>query len=381
MISFLGYDQFESSSLGRPPGNSDSLFTSNGDLAPKECHITEEKTSHGVKTPFQNLVSRPTFNSDQATEDKLPKGLISTTINSNQNEKEKTLSEYSEQGQLTSPRDPYRGTNQEKAIFQTIQVTHFPIGTNSDIKTTTLKSESSFPFPPVSSRSRSFIERTQKISRQGQKARSRSANGFSAFEMNSSSGLVNTPEKIQQETGHDPHERQHSGYPTILKSAHDTGTLLDTQRSKSGEAPPSEILSNLGRTKSFESILSNTRCKWDSTAYEGLDLPQFQRHSSALKGGELKRTYNWSYSEPDLTCTLPETVFLTSPCTAGESRGSVICGPQNEGYKGKKVKQQTKKSFGRASCKQILLKLHSSTCAWEIKLLPAPLCQGNTINP
>ena len=339
MISIVGDDQIStllSSSLGRPPGKSDSLSASKGDLTLKGGHITEEKTSHGVKTPLQTLVSRPMFNNEQATNDTLPKGLISTIIKSNQNERGKSLSEKSGQRRLTSPRDRYRGANQEKAFFQTVQVTHFPIGTNSVIKTTALKSESSFAFHPVSLRGRSFIERTQTISQKGQTKRSPSlANDVSALKVSSASGKVNAPEEIPQETEHDPQERQHSTYPTVPKSDYDTATLLDTPRFIFGDETVSQPLPILSRKESFELVLSNTRCQTDSTACERLDLPPLHIHSSALKGGKLKRSYNWSSLEPDVTCTLPN----TSPCTAG---GSVICGPQKERQKGKKLRKQAK---------------------------------------
>lgn len=338
---FLDYDQssfetLEPSSLERPPGNSDAFLTSNGDLILKEGRISEEKTTHGVKTPLQNSVSQLMFNNEQAAKYKLPKGFISNKTKPYQIEREKSLSEKSEQRQLTSAKDRYRGAS------QTVHITHFPVGTNSDITTTTnvQRSKSSHAFLPYSLRGSSFIERTRKTSLQGQKARSRSfANDFSAVEANGARGMVHAPENTTQKR-QEPHE--HSIHPTTPKRTYGTETLLDTQRLKSDEALHSELLPNLSRTKSFESILSNTRCKLDSTAYVGLDLPPFQRHLSSFKGGLLKGTYNWSYSEPDLTRTVPSAVFLTSSCTAGQQSGSVICGPQNERYKGKELRQQAK---------------------------------------
>lgn len=289
------------------------------------------------------------FDNEQAAKDKLSKGLISNKTQPYQIERKKYLSEKSKQRQLTSPKDRFCGASQTEPTFQTVHVTHFPVGTNSDIKTTTLKSpvlvnaqrsKSSHAFLPHSLRSSSFIERTQKTSLQGQKARSRSfANDLSASEANSARGMVHAPENTTRER-QEPNERQHSIHPATPKRTCGTETLLDTQRPKSDEALHSELLPNLSRTKSFESILSDTRCNSDSTAYVGLDLPPFQRHLSSFKGGQLKGTYNWSYSEPDLTRTVPR--FLTLPYTAGEQRGSVICGPQIERYKGKELRRQAK---------------------------------------
>lgn len=298
-----------------------------------------------VQTPLQNSASHQVFDNEQATADISPKALISNGIKSDQIAREISLMERSEQRQLTSPRDWYLGANQEKSTFETVQITHFPVDTSSDVKTSTLKSKSSSTFTPFSLRSSSFIERTQKKSLQEQKPRSRSfANDFSASEANSINVMVNFPENTTQ-ARQDPRERQHSVHPTMPKRAYGTGALLGTQRFKTDGAPLSELLPNLSKTKSFESMLSNTRYKSDSTAHEGLNLSPFQRHSSSFKGGELKGTYKWSQSEPDLTRTLPATAFLVSPRTTGEQR------PRNEGYKGKKLRLQASIVFCRVTHK------------------------------
>lgn len=337
---FLGADQSsfealnEPPSLGRPLEKNASTSSTNGDHTLKETDKTEAKAMHEEKTPLQNSASHQVFDDEQATADVSPKAVISNRNKSDQIAREKSLMERSKQRQLTSPRDWHLGENQEKSTFEPVQITHFPVDTSSDVKTSTLKSKSSHTFTPFSLRSSSFIWRTQKKSLREQKPRSRSfANDFSSSEANSIKVMVNFLENTTQ-ARQDPRERQHTVNPTMPKRAYGTGALLDTQRFKTDGAPLSELLPNLSKTKSFESVLSNTCCKSDSTAYEGLNLSPFQRHSSFFKGGELKGTYKWSHSEPDLTRTLPATAFLVSPKTIGEQR------PRNERYKGKKLRLQ-----------------------------------------
>lgn len=314
MFSFsLGNDQssLEKPLLGRPPGNSDSLLTSNGDVTLTEGHITEENTASQVKD-------------EQATPGNSLKGIIGE-----KGEQEKSLRELGEK-HLPSPRE---------TSFETVQITHFPVGTNSGIKTTTVKSpvlknsqrsKSSCAFSPFSSRSSSFIERTQKTSLQKGKVRSRSfANDF----------MLKDSENTREER-HDSFEQQHLIRPVTAPRTHTADGLFDAPRYTPEEVLLSEFSPNLSRAKSFESMLSNTRFKSDNTAYGVPDLPPFQRHSSPLKGGQLNATCNWFYSEPDLTRTLQETVFLTSPCRSPHRNS----GQRSEPYKGKKFILQKKNS-------------------------------------
>lgn len=282
----LGIDQssLEPHSLGRPPGNIHSLFTSKSDATPK----VEEQITHGEKASLENTVSQLMVKDKRATASYLPKGIIG-----DKSEKEKSLRELGEL-YLISPGE---------SSFESVQITHFPVGTNSGIKTTTVKSpvlknsqrsKSSCGFSPFSFRSGSFIERTQKMSQENQKTRSRSF---------ANDPLVNESDNTRQER-HDSFERQLIG-PATTERAHAAEGLFDAPRYKSGQVLASKFSPNLGRAKSFESMLDNTRCKSDNAAYGGLDLPSFQRHSSALKGRQLNVPYNWYSSEPDLTRTSP----------------------------------------------------------------------------
>lgn len=317
-------------------------------------HIAEETTTHGIKSPLDN--SQLVSSNGEATADTLQKGSISDESELNLSEYKKPLTrDKSEHCHLTSSKDNH-GQIQEQSSFRTVQITHFPVGTDSDIKTTTMKSpvltniqqsKSSHAFSPYSLRSSSFVEGTRISSPRGQKPRSGSfANDFSALDVGSESSMINAPENTTRKI-HDSYERQHSIHPATPSRAYGAGVLFDTQRFKSDEALLSEFSPNLSRTKSFESALSNPHCKSDSTAYGGHDLPPFQRHPSAHKGEQLKGTCTWRYSEPDLTRTLPQTVFQASPCRspdamhsgslmAGGQRGSLISGPHGEDYKGKK---------------------------------------------
>lgn len=315
---FLGIDQssLERSSAGRPTGNSDSLLTSSSKAPLREGHRTEEKITHREKAPLENTVSQLMVKDERATASYLPKGIIGDN-----SEKEKSLRELSEL-HLISPRE---------SSFESVQITHFPVGTNSGIKTTTVKSpvlKNSQPcgFSPFSLRSGSFTERTREMSLENQKARSRSF---------ANDRLVNESDNTRQER-HDSLERQPLIRPVTTQRSHAMEGLLDTPRYKSGEVLPSNFSPNLGRAKSFESMLNNTRFKSDSTGYGGPDLPSFQRHSSALKGGQLNATSNWYSSEPDLTRTLQETVFLTSPCRSPHCNS----GPHSEPFKGKKLQEK-----------------------------------------
>ena len=324
-VSFsLGIDQssLERSSLGRPPGNSDSLsLTSNSDASPKVDHTTEEQLTHGEKAPLGNTVSQLMIKDERTTASYLPKGVIG-----DKSEKETCLRELGELN-LISPRE---------SSVESVQITHFPVGANSGIETTTVKSpllKNSQPsksprgFSPFSSRSGSFTPRTRKMALENQKARSRSL---------ANDCLVHDSDNARQER-HDSFERQHLIRPATTQPAHAAEGSFDAPRYKSGEVLASNFSPTFGRAKSFESMLDNTRFKSDSTAYRGFDLPSFQKHSSALKGGLLNAPCNWYSSEPDLPVrTLQETVFLTSPCRSPHRNS----GPHSELYKGKKRQEE-----------------------------------------
>ena len=306
----IDHSSLEPSSLGRPPGNSDSLLTSNSDALLREGHRQDKKVTHGEKPPLENTVSPLMVKDQRATASYAPRG----TLIGDKSEKETSFRELGER-HLISPRES----------FESGQITHFPVGRNSGIQTNTVKSpvlkKSSCGFSPFSSRSGSFTERTRKTSLESQKALSRSyANDF----------IVNESDNTRQER-HDSFERRHVIHRGATQPAHAAESLFDSSRYKSGEVRPSNFSPNLGRARSFESMLDNTRLKSDNTAYGGFDLPSFQRHSSALKDGQLNAPCSWYSSEPDLTRTLQETVFVTSPFRSPHSNS----GAHNEPYKGK----------------------------------------------
>ena len=265
----------------------------------------EEQITHGEEASLENTVSQLMVKDEQATAGYLPKGTIG-----DKSEKEKSFRELGEL-YLISPGE---------SSFESVQITHFPVGTNSGIKTTTVKSpvlknsqrsKSSCGFSPYSFRSGSFIERTQKMSLENHKTRSRSfANDC----------LVNESDNTRQER-RDSFERQLI-YPATTQRAHVAEGLFEAPRCTSGQVLASNFSPNLGRAKSFESMLDNTSSKSDNAAYGG--LASFQRHLSAIKGGQLNTPCNWYSSEPDLTCT--------SPCRS-PPRNS---GPHSEHSKGKK---------------------------------------------
>lgn len=226
-----------------------------------------------------------------------------------------------------------------ESSFESVQITYFPVDTNSGIKTTTVKSpvlknnqwsKPSCGLSPFSSRSGSFIERTRKTSLENSKARSRS------FENDL---MGNESDNMRQER-HNSFERQHLIGRATTQQAHAGKDLFDAPRCQSGEVIPSNFSQNFGRAKSFESMLSNTPFKSDNKAYWGHDLPSFQRHSSALKDGQLNAPCCWYFSEPDLTRTIQETVFLTSHCRSPHPSSRV----HSEPYKGE---TQPKKNISR----------------------------------
>ena len=267
---------------------------------------------------LENTVSQLMIKDEQATASYLPKGL-----SGDKSEKEKSLRELAIGAlHLISPRE---------SSFESVQITHFPVGTNSGIKTTTVKSpvlknSQSCGVSPFSLRSGSFIDRTPKLSLQNQKARSRSF----AYDC-----LVSESDNTRQER-HDSFERQPVIRSPTTQRAHAAEGLFDAPRYKSGEILPSTFSPNFGRAKSFDSMLDNTRFKSDSTSYGGPDLTSFQRHSSVFKGAQLNPPCNWYSSEPDLTRTLQETVFLTSPYRSPHRNS----GPHSEPYEGKKHQEK-----------------------------------------
>ena len=306
MVSLgIAQSSLEPYSLGRSPVNIHSLFTSNSDPTSKADHTAEEQITHGENASLENTVSLMT-KEEGATASYLPKGTIGDI-----SEKEKSLRELGEL-YLISPGE---------SSFESVQITHFPVGTNSGIKTTTVKSpvlknsqrsESASGFSPVTFRSGSFTERIQEMSLEDQKTRSRSfANDC----------LVNESDNTRKERPGDSFKRQLI-HPANTQRAHAAKGLLDSPSYKSGQVLASNLSPNLGRAKSFESMLDNTRSKLDSSAHGGLDL--FQRHSSALKEGQLNAHGNWYSSEPDLT--------RTSPCRSPPGNSE----PHSEPSEGKK---------------------------------------------
>ena len=315
----LGIDQslLERSSIGRPTGNSDSLLASSSDTPLREGHRTEEKITQGEKALLENTVSQLMIKDEQATASYSPKGLTG-----DKRTKEKSFRELGAL-HLISPRE---------SSFESVQITHFPVGTNSGIKTTTVKSpvlknSQSCGFSPLSLRSGSFIERTPKMSLENQKARSRSF---------ANDRLVNGSDNTRRER-YDSFQRQPLVHSASTQRVHAAEGWFDDLRYKSDEILPSNFSPNLGRAKSFESMLDNTRFKSNNTTYGGPDLPSFQRHSSSFKGTQLNPPCNgWYSSEPDLTRSLQETVCLTSPYSS-RHRNS---GPHIEPYKGKKRQER-----------------------------------------
>ena len=310
MVS-LGIDQssLEPYSLGRPPVNIHSLVTSNSDPTPKLDHTTEEQITHGENASLENTVSLMT-KEQGATASYLPEGIIG-----DKSEQEKSFRELGEL-YLISPGE---------SSFESVQITHFPVGTNSCTKTTTVKSpvlknsqrsKSSCGFSPFTFRSGSFTERTQKMSLENQKTRSPSC---------ANDCLVNKSDNTRQERPGNSFKRQLI-HPATTQRAHAAEGLFDATSYKSGQVLASNFSPNLGRAKSFESMIDNTRSKLDSSAHGGLDL--FQRHSSALKEGQLNVHCNWYSSEPDLT--------RTSPCRSPPGNSE----PHSEPSKGKK-RQET----------------------------------------
>ena len=246
----------------------------------------------------------------------------------------------SEQAQVTEISEHCQCTRlkgsrpKQKEALQTLQITHFPVGTKSDINTTTVQSSMLSNFQRSQSfhsfsRNYSEIERTNITSFPGTSPRSQS--------LVNDRNITVKPE-TKAEIRQNSCQHQFSIEPIAPIRAFSIGPSFDSRRSRS----------NFTRTKSFESALrKKPHHKSDNSTSPASDLPVFQRHSAVLTGEQFKGV--WSHSEPDLTFSLLETV-LNSPhetLHTGSFR-NYAAGEQcdlftNTGfYKGKNLKQHSR---------------------------------------
>ena len=216
----------------------------------REDNTTEEKTALEVKTSLENAFI-DNGHLQRGNEDAESVTSQTETGEGNElklSEEAKVKTEISEECQSAPSKDHSHELIKDEALLHTLEITHFPVGTNSDIKT--MKVNAAL-FPKFH--------------------RSKSSHSFSHFS------------------------------PATPSRGFDTGPLVKTGRRKS----------NFNRTKSFESALrKKPHGKSDSTTYGALDLPPFQRHTSADTGEQLVGAVAiQGYSETDLTRSLPETVL------------------------------------------------------------------------
>lgn len=285
----------ESSSPVSTPENIDFPLNAQEDPSLKDDNTVKEKN-----TLIDNC-QLPLEDQDAASEEAFPK-----------DPRETKEFKYSEQGTViadinvecqSTPVKDHRHDQpiQESALLQTVQITHFPVSTNSNMETATVcpalssnfqRSQSFHSFSPLPLRSQSLLKGTDIISFPRVKPRSQSfANGSQVTERN-----VITNNKTQNS--------QYSILPEIPRQAFGTRPFCKTERSKS----------SFSRTKSFESALRKKPHSMSvSTTYRALNLPPFERRSTVVKGEQLKGIVAIpSYSESDFTRSLPETV-LNSP--------------------------------------------------------------------
>lgn len=320
--------QQESPSLVNPLENSSLVLGTRGDSSLAEDNPVRDITVHEVK----RLLANPLANSCQlplrkegTTSGMLPKDP--------KKESEMILNDDGEdiidigvQSQWTSLK------NHNHETVQTLQITHFPIVTNSGIETTTVKDsnllsnfQSANRYSLSSFRSNSVLEIRDVTSPSQVKPRSQSL--ANDVRVNVSTMMFNTPDNRTQETS-DCSERQYSIHPVDPKRVIDIGPLFKTGRSKS----------SFGRTKSLESALrKKSHCKSDDPAYHAFDSPPPQRHSPVLKTEQLEGTLpilgysesNFSYSSPEIvrksSYGTPQTDTLTN---VSPDRGKKLCRKQ-----------------------------------------------------
>lgn len=265
----------------------------------REDNTTEEKTALEVKTSLENAFI-DNGRLQRGNDDAASVTLQTDTGEGNGlklSEEANVKTEISEECQSAPSKDHSHELIKDEALLHTLEITHFPVGTNSDIKTTKVNA-ALFPKFHRSKSSHSFShfslarERTGVTSPPRIKPRSRSFANVS--QVTGRNITANSPD-------HETCELYCSIKPATPSLGFDTGPLVKTGRRKS----------NFNRTKSFESALrKKPHGKSDSTTYGALDLPPFQRHTSADTGEQLVgATAIQGYSETDLTRSLPETVL------------------------------------------------------------------------
>ncbi|XP_022797464.1 uncharacterized protein LOC111335739 isoform X1 [Stylophora pistillata] len=233
--------------------------------------------------------------------------------------KEKTAENY-----RNSAKGSYQEQSRQHSPAHTIQITHFPVDTNSNINTATLKSsvltdkqtsKSPSVFLAFSPRSSSFIERVRRISAPEHKPRSRSPiKDDDSLDATFSSCIS----KKTKPKSYDSTKKQCC---TDLR----TGALFDTRRNKVNEKLSLDLSPHLGKSRSFESVLNSNQCKLDESEFPGdLVVSPCRGHSYVDKIELSQGLSNYSYSESDLTYISSETVFLTeNPSSRGHNKSRI----------------------------------------------------------
>ena len=265
----------------KPPENSSLVLGTGGDGSLEKDNPVRHITVHEVKRPLVNPWAKNCqlpLSKEGSTSEMLPK-YPSKESEIKLNDEAEDITDIRVQCQRTASK------NHNRETVQALQITHFPVGTNSGIETTTVRDtallsniQSANWFSVSSLRSNSVLEISDVTSPSRIKPRSQSL--ANDFRVNVSSVMTRTPDNRTQET-RDCSERQYSIQPVDPNRDCDVEPLFKTGRSKS----------SFGGTKSLESALrKKSHCKSDDSTYRALDLPSPQRHSPVLKAEQLEET-------------------------------------------------------------------------------------------
>lgn len=270
---------------------------------------------------------------EKLTEDTTPNSHCNNGSGTYLNGHMKSMEDKTGKNYVNSRNSFYQEQSHKHSPIHTIQVTHFGVDKNSNINTATLKSpiltdnhrsKSPSVFLPFSPRSSSFIERVRRTSAPERKLRSQS--------LSKDDGSLDAPlssyiESISKKTKPKNYDSTKKQRGTDLR----TGALFDIRRTKADEELSLDFSPHLGKSRSFESVLS-------SSDQRRLDEPEFRdlivsprRGRSYTVNDELSQGLcNHSYSESDLTSTSPERVFLTENPSSRGHKASHTTGAQGD---------------------------------------------------
>lgn len=250
----------------------------------------------------------------------------------------KSMEDKTGKNYVNSRNSFYQEQSHKHSPIHTIQVTHFGVDKNSNINTATLKSpiltdnhrsKSPSVFLPFSPRSSSFIERVRRTSAPERKLRSQS--------LSKDDGSLDAPlssyiESISKKTKPKNYDSTKKQRGTDLR----TGALFDIRRTKADEELSLDFSPHLGKSRSFESVLSSSdQRRLDEPEFRDLIVSPRRGRSYAVNDELSQGLCNHSYSESDLTSTSPARVFLTENPSSRGHKASHTTGAQ-----GKNLREQ-----------------------------------------